>query len=130
VKQRTNYRQGEDVYAFRLRTSPETARALFLQYVQSVNHLHRRPEWYNALTTNCTTDIRKMVIAATASRVPWDWRILLNGRLDEMLYERGSLSGDLPLPELKRLARINDVARAFDQTADFSQQIRAGRPGF
>ena len=30
VRLRTNYRQGEDVYAFRLRASPEGARALFL----------------------------------------------------------------------------------------------------
>jgi hypothetical protein len=129
VRLRTNYREGEDVYAFRLRASPERARALFLQYVRSVNQLHERAKWYNALTTNCTTDIRRL-IAATQSDVPWDWRILLNGRLDEMMYERGSLAGDLPLPELKRLAHINAEARASDQDADFSQRIRAGRPGF
>jgi hypothetical protein len=129
VRLRTNYRQGEDVYAFRLRASPERARALFLEYVRSLNHLHERAEWYNALTTNCTTDIRRL-IAATRSDVPWDWRFLLNGRLDEMMYERGSLAGDFPLPELKRLAHINAEARASDEAADFSQRIRAGRPGF
>ena len=60
----------------------------------------------------------------------WDWRFLLNGRLDEMMYERGRLAGDLPLPELKRLAHINAEARASDQAADFSQRIREGSPGF
>ena len=35
VKLRTNYRQGEEVYAYRLRLTPETARALFLEYVRS-----------------------------------------------------------------------------------------------
>ena len=101
---------------------------MFIQYVDAVNRLHKRPEWYNALTTNCTTEVRRIVEAAAGSHVPWDWRILLNGRLDEMLYERRSLSGDLPLAELKRLAHINTEARGLE--ADFSQRIRAGRPGF
>ena len=130
VRLRTNYRDGEEVYLFRLRAPPDRARALFLQYIQSVNHLHHSPEWYNALTTNCTTDILRMASAANGSDIAWDWRILLNGRLDEMLYERGSLWGNLPLGELKRDAHINAEARAFDQAEDFSQRIREGRPGF
>jgi hypothetical protein len=132
VRLRTNYRQGEEVYLFRLRASPGRARAVFLQYIDALNRLHKRPEWYNALTTNCTTEIRKLVDSGTGSNVPWDWRILLNGRLDEMLYERGSLAGDLPFPELKRSAHINPEARALnvDLDADFSGRIRKRRPGF
>jgi hypothetical protein len=128
VRLRTNYRQGEEVYLYRLRISPDQARAVFLQYIDAVNRLHKRPEWYNALTTNCTTEIRKVVDGVAGSHVPWDWRILLNGRLDEMLYERGSLSRDLPFTELKRLSHINAEARGLD--AGYSQGIRAGRPGF
>jgi hypothetical protein len=131
VRLRSNYRQGEEVYAYRLRVSPQTARALFLEYVRSLNRLREQAQWYNALTTNCTTDIRKMAIAAAGSDAAvWDWRLLLNGRLDELLHERGRLAGDLPLPELKQRTHINAVARASGEAPDFSQRIRAGRPGF
>lgn len=131
IRLRTNYRKGEEVYAFHLRTPPEHARAVFLEYVNMLNRLHSEPAWYNALTTNCTTDIRKLNKAASGGEArPWDWRILLNGKGDEMMYERGALAGDLPFAELKERAHINAAARAADQSPDFSRLIREGRPGF
>ena len=39
-----------------------------------------------------------------------DWRVLLNGRGDEMLYNGGNLEGGLPFPELKESAHINAAA--------------------
>jgi hypothetical protein len=63
-------------------------------------------------------------------RAPWDWRILVNGFGDKMLYERGVLAGNLPFADLKRQARINDAARAADVDPDFSERIRVGRAGF
>src|SRR5262249_56438340 len=49
IRLRTNYR-GEDVYLYRLRTDPERARALLLDYLKSMNELRDQPAWYNALT--------------------------------------------------------------------------------
>ena len=58
VRLRTNYRL-EDVYLYRLiAATPERARALFLDYVQSGNELHERAQWYNEVTSNCTTNVR------------------------------------------------------------------------
>ena len=49
----------EDVYLYRLiAATPEKARALFLDYIESANELHKRAQWYNELTSNCTTNIR------------------------------------------------------------------------
>jgi hypothetical protein len=127
VRLRTNYRQGEDAYLYRLRGSPERVRTAFLDYVRRVNDLHRRPEWYSAVTHNCTTSIRMQ--RAAADRAPWDWRMLVNGYGDELLYERGAITTNLPLAELKQRCHINDCARAADQAADFSQRIRQGVPG-
>jgi hypothetical protein len=70
------------------------------------------------------------VVAAGPNAPAWDWRILLNGRLDEMLYSRGRLAGDLSLAELKQRSHINAVAHVYDQAPDFSRRIRSGRPGF
>ena len=61
---------------------------------------------------------------------PRDWRILANGKGDEMLYEQQELAGNLPFAELKRRAWINPAARAADQYPDFSARIRENRPGF
>lgn len=128
VRLRTNYRQGEEACLYRLQVTPEQGRKLFLDYLRRANELHARAEWYNALTDNCTTGIRTQ--RAAADRAPWNWRMLLNGHLDELLYERGMLVTNQPFAELKKVSNINARARVADAAADFSQQIRNGLPGF
>jgi hypothetical protein len=128
IRVRSNFRKGEDVYLYHTTISPAEARQRFLEYIAVLNSLHSQPRWYNAVTTNCTTSIRTQ--HAAAQRVRWDWRILLNGFLDQMLYEHGALAGNLPFAELKAQAHINEAARAANDVPDFSVRIRAGRPGF
>ena len=128
LRLRTNFRKGEEVYLYRTTVTPTEARERFLEYLTTLNTMHAKARWYNAATTNCTTSIRAQHAAAAHTR--WDWRILFNGYLDRMLYERGVLAGDLPFDELKERAHINAAARAADDAPDFSARIRAGRPGF
>ena len=126
VRLRTNHR-GEQVYLFRIRMPVERARALLLDYLAELNQLVRHPRWYNALTHNCTTGIRyHLKHLGVGQRL--DWRILANGRLDELLYARGSLDTRLPLSELRRRGAITDRAREADQDPLFSARIRAGVP--
>lgn len=131
VRLRSNYRQHEDVYLFHTTATAQEGRLIFLDYLRRANQLRDRPEWFNALTNNCTTNISvHMADAGHRNFFRWDWRILLNGHADEMLYEHGDLAGSLPFAELKRRALINPAARAADQAPDFSDRIREGRPGF
>jgi hypothetical protein len=133
IRLRTNYRHGESVYLYRTTAGPAWSRALFLDYLGRANKLHEHPEWFNALVSNCTTNIFAhiaTVSGAPSNNISWDWRILLNGKGDEMEYERGNLAGNMPFPELKRRALINAAGQAADQAPDFSQRIREGRPGF
>lgn len=127
IRLRTNYR-GERVYLYRLRMRPERARAVLFDYLQEVNRLTGQPRWYNALTHNCTTAIRHHAQQVGAGR-PWDWRILANGRLDELGYERGQIDTSLPFPELKARSDITERAMAAGAAADFSTRIREGLPG-
>jgi hypothetical protein len=127
IRVRTNYRPGEDVYLYRTLASPAQARARFLEYIDTMNALHDHPRWYNAITTNCTTSIRTQ--RPTNERAPWDWRLLVNGKADELLYERHVIAtGGLGFAELKQQSHINELARAADQAPDFSRLIRAALP--
>jgi len=124
---RSKYRHGEDVYLYRTLASPAQARARFLEYVAAMNSLRDHPRWYNAITTNCTTNIRAQRPAS--QRVPWDWRMLVNGKADEMLYERHVIAtGGLPFSELKRRSQINKRASDADKDPDFSRLIREELP--
>ena len=57
VRLRTNFRKDEEVYLFRTTVPPQLTRKIFLDYLGRVNEMHRQPEWYNAVTNNCTTNI-------------------------------------------------------------------------
>ena len=62
---------------------------------------------------------------------PWNYQLLLNGTMDELLYNRGRLVTDgLPFPELKEREHINAAARVAGQSSDWSALIRVGRVGF
>jgi Domain of unknown function (DUF4105) len=126
IRVRTNYRK-EDIYLYRTTISPAHARERFLEYIHSLNALRNEPRWYNAITTNCTTTIRTQ--HPRNERLPWDWRILLNGKGDELLYERHLIvTGGLPFAELTTQSLINDRAKRADASPDFSQLIRVGLP--
>jgi uncharacterized protein DUF4105 len=126
IRVRTNYRN-EDIYLYHTMVPPDRARERFLEYVHSLNALRTHPRWYNAVTANCTTSIRTQ--HPSKERVPWDWRILLNGKADEMMYEHGAfVTGGLPFAELKQRSLIDDRAKAADKDPAFSARIRGGLP--
>jgi len=125
---RTNYREPrEQVYLYRTRASPETARRLFLQYVEKINQLAEQPEFYNTLTTNCTTDVWWLV-RALSGKLPLDWRVLLSGYFPDYAYDLGALDTSLPFAALKAQSLINDKAQAADRAPDFPARIRDGLP--
>jgi hypothetical protein len=119
---RTNYR-GEQVYLYRLRVPAADARALLVDYLKEVNRLADHPEWYNALTQNCTTTIRGHAqnVGAGGSL---DWRLIANGHLDELLYERGQIDTSIPFAELRSRSNITEKAKAAGDSPDFSARIR------
>lgn len=126
IRLRTNYRR-EDVYLYHTLASPEQARQRFREYIGTLNALHENPRWYNAVTENCTTSIRAQ--RAAKFRIRWDWRILLNGKADELLYQDHAIAtGGLSFTELKQRSLIDERARDADQDPDFSRIIREGLP--
>jgi hypothetical protein len=128
IRVRTNYRRPEELaYLYRTRMNPTNARRLFLEYTQRINQLRERPEFYDTLTTNCTTDVWSLA-HALSDQVPLDWRVLLSGYFPEYAYDLGSLDTSLPFAELKRRSLINDKAQPADQDPNFSERIRESLP--
>jgi hypothetical protein len=129
IRVRTNYRHGEDIYLYRTTMTPSQARERFHEYLRSLNEIRDNPRWYNAVATNCTTSIRDQ--RPVAERIPWDWRILLNGKGDELMFEHHSIvTAGLSFPELKARSQVNDRARAAGALSNFSELIRVGLPAF
>jgi hypothetical protein len=128
IRVRTNIRE-EPVYLYRMDFPMTKVRDLFLDSVRTLNDLKKRPRWYNVITNNCTTSYWAQT--PTERRSPLDIRVLINGELDQLMYERGSfLMDDLPFAELREKAFINEAAQAAHEDPEFSKRIREGRLGF
>ncbi len=129
IRLRTEYRRpAEDVYIYRTRMTPENARKLFMEYVKQMNSLCLRPEFYNTLTTNCTTNIVRH-FQAFGDKVRYNWKILLSGYAPLYTYEIGGLDDALPFEELREKSLVNAKAHAAGDAPGFSESIRLGLPG-
>lgn len=127
IRVRTNLRE-EPVFLYKSALSIEKIRYLFLSSVVVQNELKERPQFYNVLNANCTTSIRNQL--PSAERAPFDIRMLVNGLLDEYLYDKGVLKTEgLSYEQLRDACQINTKAEAAHDDPDFSKIIREGLPG-
>jgi Domain of unknown function (DUF4105) len=123
---RANHRR-EPIYLYRLNTSADDARRLLLVYLERINELADRPEFYHLLTNSCTINIVRYANAAgRTGRI--DIRHILNGLADSYLYRSGRIDTTLPFEELRRRSQINDAVLAADGASDFSNRIRVSLP--
>lgn len=128
AKVRTNIRD-EPLYLYRTKSSPEMSKTLLLECISAQNKLKSHPRWYNAVTHNCTTSYRAQT--PVDRRTHFDWRMLVNGQIDKMLYNKGAFVTDgLTFEELRKQALINDVATTHPEAKKFSEAIRKNRAGF
>jgi hypothetical protein len=126
VRVRTNYRN-EDVFLYRIRTSPERARRLFLVYLERMNELADQAEFYHLFSNSCTINIvRYANLAGRVGRL--DIRHIVNGWSDRYLYRAGVVDTSLPFVELRQRSRINEAAKAAGNAKDFSERIRKSIP--
>jgi hypothetical protein len=127
VQLRSNHRR-DDVYLYPVRASQERTVAFFLDMVQRMNALHERPEFYNSLTSNCTTNLVRHFEKVSESDVPYDHRTLLPAYSDELALELGLIDTDVSLEETRERHRINTLALAAQDRDDFSLVIRGRAP--
>jgi hypothetical protein len=128
---RTHHR-GEQVYLYQSRAAPAFVRRLLEQYAARAADLADHPAWYNALTSNCFTNVielsRLSVFAPSSILQYLDYRIVLAGYGDRLLYAKRSLDPSLPFEELRDRSLINPRATAAPIDANFSDRIRVGLP--
>ena len=75
------------------RAACEYPQRVFLDYVKTINEMRERPQFYNTLTTNCTTSVL-FHTRMNPESPPMSWKILLSGYVPDYLYELGRLDND------------------------------------
>lgn len=119
ILRRTKCDQDQEALLYHFNASVDELRRAFLDYIEAIASLRDTPRWYHSLCANCTTSFYRL----RHSRIRCDWRVVANGRLDKALYNAGRLDQSLPFQELRRLARINDIANRAPENG-FGDHIR------
>lgn len=130
VHLRTNHRD-EEVFLYKIKSPPEAVRLLFLVYIDRINELAEKAEWYHLLKQNCTLNIVRYKNAA-GREGSFDIRHLLNGWIDRYFYETEMVHTSMPFEEMRERSHINEVAKSADvslSAEEYSRLIRKDLPG-
>jgi hypothetical protein len=123
IRQRTNYRN-ENVYLYRTVARPETAQLLLTDVLSRVNQIAKKPEFYDTIANNCTTNIVRHINRVRPNRLGPDVRLLLPGYSDKIAYDQGLLVPYGTFAQTKQRAYINPLAERYADREDFSEVIR------
>jgi len=123
IRQRTNYRH-ENVYLYRTTATPEVARLLLADVLARVNDLAKKPEFYDTITNNCTTNIVRHINRVRPNRITYDVRMLLPGYSDELAFNQGLIVPHGTFEQTKHRAYINPLAERYADRDEFSELIR------
>ena len=121
---RTNYRN-ENVYIFPLKVPQAAMKKLFLQIMGKVHSLESKPKFYNTLNANCITSLLDKVRKITNRNMIFDYRYILNGKSDELGYERGIfITNGLSYTDFRNKHHINQYISDSITKQNYSQAIQ------
>ncbi len=123
IKLRSNYRKDE-VFLYPVTASKENMQKLFVSMIGQANKLAVDPEFYNALTNTCTTNIVSHVNEIVPDRIPFSFKVLMPAYSDELAYKIGLIDNTIPFETLREKYHINSRALKYADSPDFSEKIR------
>lgn len=123
IKLRTNYRK-DDVYLYPIKADEAKVQELFTNILNRVESLSSKPEFYNTISNNCTTNIAAHVNAISPKRLNWNYGYILPAYSDKFVYDQGLIDTTLPFEQARAKFKINEKAIRYADDPSFSLRIR------
>lgn len=111
-------------YLYPIRATPEAIRTLFTDMLARAASLKTRPEYYNTLTNNCTSNLIHHVQPLMAKRIPASYVTLLPGYADGVAKRLDLIADDADIDVARLRYRVDGRGRPALDSADFSAVIR------
>jgi hypothetical protein len=117
--------RNHSIYQYSIKTTKENARLILEDVAARANSLAEDPEFYNSITSTCTTNVVDHINTIVPGRVPkWSYKVLAPGYSDSLAYELGLIDTDAPLDEIRARYNVQDRVKSWDATGSFSAWIR------
>jgi hypothetical protein len=114
------------VRLFPVQAEKSTIQAVFIDVLKRAEKLGKKPEFYNTLWNNCTTNIIKHTRRFSQKPIPfWNIRYLFPENLDQIAYRLNIIDTHLSYDAAREHFDITAHAQAADGLPDFSKAIRA-----
>jgi len=114
------------IYLYRINTTQQNARLLLEDIAMRANSLAEKPEFYNTITSTCTTNVVDHINAIVPGRVPkWSFKVLAPGYSDRLAYDLGLIDTDAPLEEIRARHNVQEKVQSWDGTGSFSEWVRS-----
>jgi hypothetical protein len=116
------------VYLYPTTATPAMAEALLISMLDRMNSLAKNPEFYNTITSTCTTNIMAHLEELGTASIPFDYRILLPKESDTLAYESGFLAIPESPQSIREQYNISERVTTAIDAPDFSAAIRSRLP--
>jgi hypothetical protein len=97
---------------------------LFLDMLQRMNQIAVKPEFYDTLTNNCTTNLVAHVNKLRPGTIPADYRILFPGYSDQFVNQLGLIDTDESADAMRNRSAVLPTYGIWLDSKEYSRQIR------
>jgi hypothetical protein len=116
----------DDLYMYPVKLQDSShAKLLLTDMLEKMNSLAVKPEWYNTITANCTSQIAYHINKLFPGRLPRiAWQTQLSGYADALALKQGILDTNLPLEQARKKYYITTRSQEVEYVPNYSVQIR------
>lgn len=116
---------GDPIYLYPIRATPEAARALFVAMLEKGSALRSEPAFYHTLFNNCTTSIVEQVNEIYPGTIPGVLASLLPGYSDEVARNLGLIDSTVSLEDSRHRYRVESRSTAMpSDPREFGRAVR------
>ena len=123
VKLRTNIRK-DTVYMYKMDMAKENIAKLFIEAANRTNSLYEKPEFYNTLVNNCTTNLIDQLQAVYPNKMSWDWKYLVPAYAEQLGIDYDLIDAGKTIEEARKNSNISPSALQCGDCMDYSGSIR------
>jgi hypothetical protein len=119
----------EKLLRFPIQLPPKDAQSLFAALLRDANELRRKPQIYNLLDNNCTSNLVRHAGPKVFGAVDRATLVAFPAYADVTLRRVGLVDDSLSLFEQRAQAEVNELALRYRDMPNYSRRIRRELPG-
>lgn len=105
IRLRTGIRK-DAVYKYELNMAKENIAKLFIEATKRTNELYNKPEFYNTLFNNCTTNLINQLQVVYNKKFIFDWKYLAPAYAEKLGIDYGLITNGKTIEEVRKNSKI------------------------